>query len=218
MHSTHASTQLTRYISRDFTAYWITFVVAIPEVLQRPCPTTTHGHTLCHALQGRFRFFTSRLISSKFICHVTATPQPTLRPTLGEIVENGCWNSLLGDWVDVVTRGEFRLSLNWKIKNQLLELTTIDQNGQSISAISVDPESHQVVHVGTNCEGTTTSGKWVFASPKGPKLAARFAVVGGVQGELNMQLVAQSEDAMVLSVGAQQMANVQLMRTPQNTR
>jgi hypothetical protein len=69
------------------------------------------------------------LISNDFIFHVTETPQPAPRPTLGEIVENGGWNTLLGDWVDVGTRGEFRLSLNWKIKNQLLELTTIDQNG-----------------------------------------------------------------------------------------
>ena len=33
-----------------------------------------------------------------------------------------------------------------------------------------------------------------------------------------MQLVAQSDDAMVLSVGAQQMANVQSMRKPHNRR
>ena len=46
LHSTHSSTQLTRYISSDVTAYWITFVVAIPEVLQRPCLTTTQCHQL----------------------------------------------------------------------------------------------------------------------------------------------------------------------------
>jgi hypothetical protein len=158
------------------------------------------------------------LISNDFIFHVTETPQPAPQPTLGEIVKNGGWNKLLGDWVDVGTRGEFRLSLNWKIKNQLLELTTIDQNGPSISVIRIDPKSHQVMHVGTNYEGATTSGKWDFASPEGPKLAASFVTGGGVQGQLNMQLVPQSDDAMVLRVGAQQMANVQLMRKPYNKR
>ena len=158
------------------------------------------------------------LISNDFIFHVTETPQPAPRPTLGEIVKHGGWNKLLGHWVDVGTRGEFRLSLNWKIKNQLLELTTIDQNGPSISVIRVDPKSHQVVHVGTNYEGATTSGKWDFASPEGPKLAASFVTGEGVQGQLNMQLVPQSDDAMVLRVGAQQMANVQLMRKPYDKR
>ena len=158
------------------------------------------------------------LISNDFIFHVTETPQPAPQPTLGEIVENGGWNTLLGDWVDVGTRGEFRLSLNWKIKNQLLELTTIDQNGPSVSVIRVDPKSHQVVHAGTNYVGVTTSGKWDFAAPEGPKLAASFMTGGGVQGELNMQLVPQSDDAMVLRVGTQQMANVQLMRKPYNTQ
>ncbi len=38
------------------------------------------------------------LISNDFIFHVTETPQPAPRPTLGEIVENGGWNTLLGDW------------------------------------------------------------------------------------------------------------------------
>ena len=137
---------------------------------------------------------------------------------MGETVENSGWNKLLGGWVDVGTRGEFRLSLNWTIKNQLLELTTIDQNGPSISVIRVDPKSHQVVHVGTNYEGATTSGKWDFASPEGPKLAASFVTGGEMQGQLNMQLVPQSDDAMILKVGAQQMANVQLMRKPYNTR
>ena len=157
------------------------------------------------------------LISNDFIFHVTETPQPAPRPTLGEIVENGGWNTLLGDWVDVGTRGEFRLSLNWKIKNQLLELTTIDQNGPSISVIRVDPKSHQIVHAGTNYVGTTTTGKWDFSAREGPKLAASFVTLAGVKGELNMQLVPQRDNAMVLRVGAQQMANVQLMRKPYST-
>ncbi|OUT96564.1 MAG: hypothetical protein CBC01_08080 [Betaproteobacteria bacterium TMED41] len=105
---------------------------------------------LSPTLQGLFRFFAPKLISNDFIFHVTATPQPSTRPTFGEIVEHSGWNNLLGDWIEACIRVEFRLSLNWKIKNKLLELTTIDQNGPFISAISVDPESHQVVHVGTN--------------------------------------------------------------------
>ncbi len=109
------------------------------------------------------------------------------------------------------------MSLNWKIKNQLLELTTIDQNGPSISVIRVDPKSHQIVHAGTNYVGTTTTGKWDFSAREGPKLAASFVTLAGVQGELNMQLVPQRDNAMVLRVGAQQMANVQLMRKPYST-
>ncbi|MGB0997610.1 MAG: hypothetical protein ACPGXJ_04960, partial [Pseudomonadales bacterium] len=119
---------------------------------------------------------------------------------------------LIGDWVDVGTRGEFRLSLHWKIKNQLLELTTIDQNGPSISMIRVHPKSSNIVHSGTNHVGVVTSGLWDFQTKDGPTLAAKFVSTEGLEGELNMQLVPQSADTMLLRVGSQQLSEVQLIR------
>ena len=152
------------------------------------------------------------LISNDFIFHIAETAPPSRPLHLGELLQTNGWNHLIGDWVDVGTRGEFRLSLHWKIKNQLLELTTIDQNGPSISMIRVHPRSSNIVHSGTNHVGVVTSGLWDFQTKDGPTLAAKFVSTEGLEGELNMQLVPQSADTMLLRVGSQQLSEVQLIR------
>lgn len=149
------------------------------------------------------------LISNDFIFHVTAQAQPPRAATLGELVKNNGWDSLIGDWVDIGTRGEFRFSLNWKINNQLLEFTTIDQAGPTIATLSIDPDSGEIIHAGTNHSGAATSGKWDFLNEEGPALTANFLTTEGIEGEFTMQLVPQNEDAMQLKVGP---STIQLQR------
>jgi hypothetical protein len=152
------------------------------------------------------------LISNDFIFHVTAEVEPPPKPSLGDLIHASGWESLLGDWVDLGTRGEFRLSLNWKIKNQLLELTTIDQNGPSVAFIRIDQESGAILHSGTNFVGASISGHWDFAVAEGPKMTGGFLSSEGTQGKFSMQLVPQSNDTMALRVGSEQLATVPMMR------
>ena len=152
------------------------------------------------------------LISNDFIFHVTAEVEPPPKPNLGDLIHASGWESLLGDWVDLGTRGEFRLSLNWKIKNQLLELTTIDQNGPSVAFIRIDQQSGAILHSGTNFVGASISGHWDFAVEEGPKMTGGFLSSEGTQGKFNMQLVPQSNDTMALRVGSEQLATVPMMR------
>ena len=159
------------------------------------------------------------LMSNDFIFHVSKDAQPNLAPTLplnlGEIVQRNGLTQLLGDWVDLGTRGEFRVSLKWKIKNQLLELTTIDQNGAAVSLISRDPKTSDIVHTGTNYVGTTTSGQWDFAAEDGPKMQGGFRTVEGVEGKLTLQFVPKDDQTMVFRVGSTQTSDIQMIRKQQ---
>ena len=152
------------------------------------------------------------LMSNDFIFHVADHAESQPLPSLGDIVRAGGWGGLLGDWVDIGTRGEFRLSLSWKIKNQLLEMVTIDQNGPTVSLIRVDPISGDVLHSGTNYIGASTSGRWDFSAEEGPKLAASFVAGEGAEGQFSMQLVPGDKDFLVLRVGAGQTSEIPMMR------
>jgi hypothetical protein len=110
----------------------------------------TEGMRLLH-LQNR-----DGLIRNDFIFDVTAEVEPPPKPSLVDLVHAGGWEFLLGDWVDPGTRGEFRLSLNWKFKNQLLEPTTIDQNGTSVAFIRINQNQEP--------SGTLEPTSWVHKS------------------------------------------------------
>jgi YVTN family beta-propeller protein len=152
------------------------------------------------------------LMSNDFIFHVVADAEPADAPTLGELVQRRDWGRLIGDWVDVGTRGEFRLSLNWKIKNQLLELVTMDQNGPSVAFIRVDQGSGRILHTGTNHSGVSSTGYWDFAVEDGPKMTGSFLTSTGATDQLNMQLVPTSLDSLVFRVGVGQLSEIPMIR------
>ena len=153
-------------------------------------------------------------ISNDFIFHVTETAEPPPAPTLGDVVRDGGWERLLGEWVDPGTLGEFRVVLSWKIADQLLELTTVDQAGATVAAIRMDPKTGAVDHSGINHSGTTVSGLWDFSADEGPMMNGRFVSPEGAEGELSMHLKPQGEDAMVLAVKllGNPTSNLQLVR------
>lgn len=151
------------------------------------------------------------LISNDFIFHYSQNEEPAPPPTLGDFVRNSAWDDVFGDWVDVSTRGEFRVSLDWKINDQLIEMTTIDQNGPTIALIRIDPESGDIVHSATNHSGAVISGRWDLEAEDGPKLSANFLSAEGVEGELGLQFVPNGE-ALVFRVGTQQTSNIQMIR------
>ena len=152
------------------------------------------------------------LMSNDFIFYVTSGAEQSDQPTLGELVQRSGWDDLIGDWVDVGTRGEFRLSLNWKIKNQLLELMTMDQNGPAVALIRIEQSSGKIVHFGTNHSGVSTTGQWDFAAEEGPKMTGSLVSNTGVASEFILQLVPESRDSLVLRVGAAQLSEIPMMR------
>lgn len=152
------------------------------------------------------------MMSNDFIFHVSADAEPAAAPNLGEMLRNSGWSQVLGDWVDQGTLGEFRVSLKWKIENQLLEMTTIDQNGANIGLIRVDPKTHEITMSATNYVGAVTSGRWDFTAEEGPKMTGRFETVEGASGDFALQFVPTGDNTMVLRVGAQTISNVPLVR------
>lgn len=152
------------------------------------------------------------LMSNDFIFHVTNGAEQPDRPTLGELIQRSGWEDLIGDWVDVGTRGEFRLSLSWKIKNQLLELVTMDQNGPAVALIRIEQGTGRIVHSGSNHSGVSNTGQWDFAAKEGPKMAGSFVSNTGVASEFTMQLVLKSRDTLVLRLGAAQLSEIPMMR------
>lgn len=155
------------------------------------------------------------LMSNDFIFHMAKEAGRPAQLTLGNVLEKGGWTQLLGDWVDVGTRGEFRVSLQWKIKNQLLELTTVDQNGASVAQIRVDPKVGDILHTGTNYVGTSTSGRWDFSNEEGPKLIGEYRSSDGASGDFVLQMVPTNENAMVFKVGSGKTSDISMIRKPE---
>jgi hypothetical protein len=133
---------------------------------------------------------------------------------LGDIVHDAGWDRLLGEWVDPGTLGEFRMKLEWKIKNQLLEMTNLDQAGANVAVIQLDPQTGTIDHSAINHSGVTVSGQWDFDADGGPTMSGRFATPDGNEGDVSMQLKPQGEDGLVLAVKllGNQASNLQLVR------
>ena len=134
---------------------------------------------------------------------------PKRAPTLGEIVNDNGWENLLGDWIDVSTRGEFQVSLNWKIKNQLLEMSFTQQAGVTIASINIDPSSGEIVHSGINPFGASITGTWNFAIKEGPRVDGKFLSAEGAEGELSIQMVPQEKDALLFKIAQ---SNISMIR------
>ena len=159
-----------------------------------------------HLLQLQTR---GGLISNDFIFNVTAEAVIKRAPTLGEILNSNGWENLLGDWVDVSTRGEFQVSLNWKIKNQLLEMSFIEQAGATIASINIDPSSGEIVHSGINPLGASITGTWDFAIEEGPRFDGKFLSAEGTEGELSIQMVPKDNDALLFKIAQ---SNISMIR------
>ena len=164
-----------------------------------------------HLLQLQFP---NGMISNDFIFHVTERQEPPPPADLGDLVRNGGWESLLGTWVDIGTLGEFRVTLDWKIEGQLLEMTNVDQAGPTVAVIRVNPTTGTVDHSAINHSGTTISGQWDFESDQGPLMTGTFATPEGVEGKMSLQFKPQNADAMVLAVKLldNPVSNIQLVR------
>ena len=148
------------------------------------------------------------LISNDFIFYATSEAAPKRAPTLGEIVKNNGWESLLGDWVDASTRGEFQVSLSWKIKNRLLEMSFTEQAGATIASINIDPSSGEIVHSGINPLGASITGTWDFAVKEGPRFNGKFLSLEGAEGELSIQMVPQEKDALLFKIAQSNIAMI----------
>ena len=148
------------------------------------------------------------LISNDFIFYATSEAVPKRVPTLGEIVKNNGWESLLGDWVDASTRGEFQVSLSWKIKNRLLEMSFTEQAGATIASINVDPSSGEIVHSGINPLGASITGTWDFAVEDGPRFNGKFLSLEGAEGELSIQMIPQEKDALLFKIAQSNIAMI----------
>ncbi|MEC7605062.1 MAG: hypothetical protein VYD68_00760, partial [Pseudomonadota bacterium] len=140
------------------------------------------------------------LISNDFIFYATAEAAPKRALTLGEIIQNNGWEILLGDWVDVSTRGEFQVSLNWKIKNRLLEMSFTEQAGSTIASINIDPSSGEIVHSGINPLGASITGTWDFAVEEGPRFDGKYLSPEGAEGGLSIQMIPQDNDALLFKI------------------
>ena len=158
--------------------------------------------------------FPNGMISNDFIFHVTERQEPPPPANLGDLVSKGGWENLLGTWVDTGTLGEFRVTLDWKIEGQMLEMTNVDQAGPTIAVIGVNPRTGTVDHSAINHSGTTISGQWDFESDQGPLMIGTFATPEGVEGKISLQFKPQNADSLVLAVKLldNPASNIQLVR------
>ena len=110
------------------------------------------------------------------------------------------YRGLIGTWVDAGTLGEFLVTLDWKIRDQLIEMTNVDQEGATVALIRVDPKTGEVAHSAINHSGTAISGLWDFSTDEGPTMDGTFTSPEGAEGQLSLQFKPQGKDSMVLAV------------------
>ncbi|MFN7626250.1 MAG: hypothetical protein ACK5PZ_05420, partial [Pirellula sp.] len=81
---------------------------------------------------------------------------------LGEIIRANHMERLLGEWVDIATKGEtLKLTYSWKIQERVIEATSKQPDNQSVALISFDAGSEKVTHIGSDQNGSSVSGDWV---------------------------------------------------------
>jgi hypothetical protein len=120
---------------------------------------------------------------------------------------------LVGKWVDRERKGEgLTLEYRWKLKDQLIEHTSVDPGNQSVALIGIDAEKELVYHRGSDRRGSSFDGQWEMADDGDVMLRLRGSNTKGEPFELRLRYHFDSSDELTLTVELPQPIVVHLER------
>ena len=92
---------------------------------------------------------------------------------------------LLGTWKDEASGGtELTQVIRWKIPDRVLEITSHERDNESVSLVSVDPKTGEVLHSGGNARGDVFQGTWDLSKEDDAVLSLQLSPASGQRGNL----------------------------------
>lgn len=158
------------------------------------------------------------LVSNEFLFRVADRADLSFRETsLRELMERSGLLGLVGKWVDRQRKGEgLTLEYRWKLKDQLIEHTSVDPNNQSVALIGIDAEKELVYHRGSDRRGSSFDGQWEMADDGDVMLRLRGSNAKGEPFELRLRYHFDSPDELTLTVELPQPIVVHLDRVQED--
>ncbi len=133
--------------------------------------------------------------------------------TLGEILKRTEWEALLGDWVDEGSNGKgLKFSVQWRLKNRVLESQSVSPDQESLSMIGVNAADGKVFQVGADDQGGSHLGSWEFRKQGPAILTMGYTSGDGNQGELTLRYQLVEQDRLVLTIQLPNPITVRLKR------
>jgi hypothetical protein len=154
------------------------------------------------------------LVSNEFLFRVSDRADLSFKETsLRELMERSGLLGLVGKWVDRERKGEgLTLEYRWKLKDQLIEHTSVDPGNQSVALIGIDAEKELVYHRGSDRRGSSFDGQWEMADDGDMMLRLRGSNTKGEPFELRLRYHFDSSDELTLTVELPQPIVVHLER------
>jgi YVTN family beta-propeller protein len=154
------------------------------------------------------------LVSNEFLFRVSDRADLSFKETsLRELMERSGLLGLVGKWVDRERKGEgLTLEYRWKLKDQLIEHTSVDPGNQSVALIGIDAEKELVYHRGSDRRGSSFDGQWEMADDGDVMLRLRGSNTKGEPFELRLRYHFDSSDELTLTVELPQPIVVHLER------
>jgi hypothetical protein len=104
---------------------------------------------------------------------------------LTDILARTRWERLLGTWKDEASGGtELTQVIRWKIPDRVLEISSHERDNESVSLVSVDPKTGEVLHSGGNARGDVFQGTWDLSKEDDAVLSLQLSPASGQRGNL----------------------------------
>ncbi len=156
------------------------------------------------------------LFSNDFIFHVAENAQSANAvgsQKLSDILGRTKWDRIIGTWVDAGSNGAVLTSTYaWKIKDEVIEVVNKEAQKQSISLITIDAKTREVVQRGADSQGTTFVTKWEFEEKGEAVLGVNYASRDGGEGSLSIRQRLENDNSFVLSLELPQPITIRMTR------
>jgi hypothetical protein len=138
--------------------------------------------------------------------------------TLSDVLRKAKWDGIIGTWVDAQSRGaDVKATYDWKIKDRVIEITTIRGEHQGVALMGVNGKTGVVFHMGADSEGNSSLGKWIVQDNGDAILGLVYTSSSGQEIEVIIRHHLVDKDTMIVTIEAPEPMRVKMIRaTPKD--
>ncbi len=158
-------------------------------------------------------------IVKRIICTVVATSvliaalQASAAETLSDILHKSKWDGFTGTWVDAETRGtHFKMTVAWKLKNWVIEITTKDSDKETVNLMGVDQNTGGIFHMGADSNGFSSLGKWTVDNEGDAVQSILYGGPNGQKGAFSVRYHFEDKDTITITVELAQPIKFKVIR------
>ncbi len=144
---------------------------------------------------------------------VVNTQTASSQETLASKLKKAKWDAIIGTWVDPETKGKkMTTSYEWKIKDQVVEINTKDNDLESTALMGVNGKTGDIFHMGADSSGTSSLGNWSVESNGDAVLGFVYTTATGQEGMLSIRQRFQDKNTLQVTIELQQPVKYNLVR------